>query len=191
MLTMENGCPLCLSCADLDHLVFLARGDTALTRRARKHSTLSAVVKRRSRARKQYERQGVLVEESALIRAEEECVLDAASREQARRRAAARRDELDKIYIDQFAERVVELFPHCPPAEAGDIARHACRKYSGRIGRTTAAKVLDAKAVELAVRAHVRHTHTKYDHLLATGTPREDARREVLRQVTAHMAQWS
>jgi hypothetical protein len=32
---------LCLSCADLDRLVFLPAGDVALTRRARKHSTLS------------------------------------------------------------------------------------------------------------------------------------------------------
>ncbi len=35
---------LCLSCADLDHLLFLPSGNVALTRRARKHSTLSAVV---------------------------------------------------------------------------------------------------------------------------------------------------
>jgi hypothetical protein len=41
---------LCLACADLDQLVFLPRGDPALTRRARKHSTLSAVVVKWSRA---------------------------------------------------------------------------------------------------------------------------------------------
>ena len=41
---------LCLACADLDHLVFLPAGDTALTRRAGKHSALSAVVLRWSRA---------------------------------------------------------------------------------------------------------------------------------------------
>jgi len=35
---------LCLTCADLDRLVFLPSGDVALTRRARKHSRLSAVV---------------------------------------------------------------------------------------------------------------------------------------------------
>lgn len=68
-LFMEGKRPLCLTCADLEHLVFLARGDTALTRRARKHSKLSAVVVRFSRARKRYERQGVLVEESALQQA--------------------------------------------------------------------------------------------------------------------------
>ena len=36
MLRMEKDKPLCLECADLDHLVFLPRGDTALTRRSRK-----------------------------------------------------------------------------------------------------------------------------------------------------------
>ena len=51
-LFMEGARALCLACADLDHLVFLPRGDTALTRRARKHSSLSAVVVRFSRARK-------------------------------------------------------------------------------------------------------------------------------------------
>src|SRR5438094_7354806 len=34
---------LCLACADLDQLVFLPSGDAALTRRAKKHSVLSAV----------------------------------------------------------------------------------------------------------------------------------------------------
>jgi hypothetical protein len=44
LLFMEKERPLCLSCADLDHLVYLSRGDAALTHRAKKHSTLSAVV---------------------------------------------------------------------------------------------------------------------------------------------------
>lgn len=65
---------LCLSCADLDHLVFLPSGDAALTRRSAKYSTLSAVVLKWSRTRKRYERQGLLVEESALQRAEQECL---------------------------------------------------------------------------------------------------------------------
>ena len=43
---------LCLACADLDHLVFLPAGDTALTRRTRKYSTLTAVVVEWSRARR-------------------------------------------------------------------------------------------------------------------------------------------
>lgn len=56
-LRMEKAKPLCLECADLDHLVFLPRGDVALTRRSRKCSVLSAVVVRFSRSRKRYERQ--------------------------------------------------------------------------------------------------------------------------------------
>ena len=72
-LFMEGERPLCLTCADLDHLVYLHRGNTALTRRARRHSTLSAVVLRFSSARKRYERQGVLVEEAALEHAEQQC----------------------------------------------------------------------------------------------------------------------
>ena len=49
LLRMDDAGPLCLSCADLDHLVFLPSGDTALTRRAAKASNLSAVVVRWSR----------------------------------------------------------------------------------------------------------------------------------------------
>ena len=79
-LFLEQGKPLCLACADLDHLVFLPAGNTALTRRARKHSPLSAVVVRFSRSRKRYERQGILVTEVALDQAEEECAADRADR---------------------------------------------------------------------------------------------------------------
>jgi len=87
-LFMEGGQPLCLACADLDHLVYLPRGDAALTRRARKHSALAAVVVRFSRARKRYERQGLLVEDSALAKAEEERLSDEALRARRREREA-------------------------------------------------------------------------------------------------------
>lgn len=65
---MEDTGPLCLTCAEMDHLVFLPRGDPALTRRAKTASRLSAVVVRFSKSRKRYERQGILVEEAALER---------------------------------------------------------------------------------------------------------------------------
>src|SRR5208282_5683206 len=55
LLTMDDAGPLCMTCADLDHLVFLGAGDAALTRRAKKASVLSAVVVRWSRSRKRYE----------------------------------------------------------------------------------------------------------------------------------------
>src|SRR5215470_2971111 len=88
-LAGEKGA-LCLACADLDHLVFLPSGEMALTRRARKHSTLAAVVLKWSRARKRYERQGLLVEEQALQQAEEECLADDEARARRREREAER-----------------------------------------------------------------------------------------------------
>jgi hypothetical protein len=85
-LVGERGA-LCLSCADLDELVFLPSGDAALTRRAREHSTLWAVVLKWSRARKRYERQGLLVEEPALAQAEQECLADTDARARRRQRS--------------------------------------------------------------------------------------------------------
>lgn len=169
-ITLQEGKgALCLSCADLDHLVYLPAGDTAVTRRARKHSRLSAVVLKWSQARKRYERQGLLVEEKALEQAEQECAADQEARKAARARAAARRAELDEQYVAAFARRIRELFPGCPAGREAEIAAHACRKYTGRVGRSAAAKALDANAVELAVIAHIRHTETRYDDLLLEG----------------------
>ena len=186
----DQGRALCLSCADLDHLVFLPAGDTALTRRTRKHSGLSAVVLKWSRTRKRYERQGLLVEEGALEQAEQECTEDAATREARRARASERRAELDDAYIVQFAARVRELYPHCPRGREKQIAEHACRKYSGRVGRSAAAKALDEKAVRLAVVAHIRHTATAYDALLVRGWARQEARARVNDQVSTVLGQW-
>src|SRR5690242_9550967 len=81
---------LCLTCADLDHLIFLVSGNAALTRRARNYSALSAIVLKWSRARNRYERQGVLVEESALVRAEAQCLADGDARARRREREAER-----------------------------------------------------------------------------------------------------
>lgn len=181
---------LCLSCADLDHLVFLPRGDAALTRRARKHSTLAAVVLRWSRSRKQYEHQGLLVEDEALAQAETECLKDADARARRREREEERRAELDAGFVAQFAARIRQLYAGCPPGRPEQIAAHACRKYSGRVGRSAAAKRLDEEAVRLAVVAHVRHSETRYDALLARGVERRDARDRVRGDVDRVLSVW-
>ena len=188
-LKKEKGA-LCLSCADLDHLVFLPSGDAALTRRARKHSTLSAVVLKWSKARKRYERQGLLVEEPALRQAETECLADEDVRAQRRIREADRRAELDLAYIKRFAQAVRQLYPKCPPKTAQSIAEHACAKYSGRVGRSAAAKALDENAVRLAVVARVRHVETPYDRLLMSGWDRVEARLCVEDTVRSVLAKW-
>lgn len=185
-----EGRALCLSCGDLDHLEFLPAGDTALTRRAKKYSKLSAVVLRWRGARKRYERQGLLVEKEALEKAESECLEDAQVRERKRARAEERRQETDLAFIKQFAESVRALYPHCPPGREQPIAEHACLKYSGRVGRSAAAKALDETAVRLAVTAHVRHRETDYDALLATGKGRAVCRDEVAGDVKRVLASW-
>jgi len=180
----------CLTCADLDHLVFLPSGDAALTRRSRKYSRLSAVVVKWSRARKRYERQGLLVENEALEHAEKECAGDEDARKLARAKAAARRAELDLEYIRNFAARVREIFPFCPVSRENIIAEHACRKYSGRVGRSAAAKALDEEAVRLAVTAHVRHAETNYDALLLKGIERREARARIYSEVSRILDRW-
>lgn len=65
-MIMHDDAPHCLRCAGLDRLVYLPAGDSVLTRRARKASNQCAVVVKFSRARKRYERQGILVDPEAL-----------------------------------------------------------------------------------------------------------------------------
>jgi hypothetical protein len=190
-LLMEKGQPLCLTCADLDHLIFLPAGDTALSRRARKHSPLSAVVVRFSRGRKRYERQGLLVSKAVLAQAEQECAADAPERAVARAHAAVAREEEDHQFVAAFTEAIVRLYPLCPPAEARRIAAHAGLRSSGRVGRSAAGRALDPQAVGLAVMAHIRHEHTNYDQLLMRGTERLDARALVREEIDRLLAHWA
>jgi hypothetical protein len=190
LLRVENNQPLCLGCADLDHLDYLPSGNTALTRRARKYSKLHAVALEWSRTRKRYERQGVLVEPDALHHAEEECLADADLRARRQLRASARRDEADQAYIQQFAAAITTTFPGCPEDEAHQIAGRACQRASGRVGRTAAAKALDPQAIRAAVVAHVRHTHTEYGRLLDALADRALARERVHDQVDAVLTRW-
>jgi len=180
----------CLNCADLDHLVFLPSGDATLTRRSRKHSRLAVVVVKWSRARKRYERQGLLVENEAIEQAEKECTADARQRELRRAQATVRRAELDEEYLVAFADRVRELFPNCPAGREKVIAEHACRKYSGRVGRSPAAKELDESSVQLAVCAHIRHQETGYDELLLQGVDRIAAREQVRSRIAGVLQRW-
>lgn len=190
LLIMERPGPLCLRCADMDHLVFLPAGESALTRRAKKASGLSAVVVRFSRARKRYERQGILVEEPALELAETACLADEEARTRRRSRDQARREADDLEVQARMADEIMRLFPSCPAERAQAIARHAAARGSGRVGRTTAARDLDPHVVELAVAASVRHHDTRYDELLMAGEPRDDARAQVRPDVIRILDRW-
>jgi hypothetical protein len=189
-LFMEADRPLCLCCADLDHLTYLPRGDAALTRRARKYSPLSAVVVRFSRSRGRYERQGILIAEAALERAEEECLADSEQRSHRRERDALRRAEYDVNLVVQMTGAILKLFPSCPSIEARTIAEHTARRHSGRVGRTSAGQSLAEEALTLAVVAYVRHRHTRYDELLTSGNSRADARGSIREDLDRVLETW-
>ena len=114
LLIMEGPGPLCLSCAEMDHLLYLPSGDAALTRRAKNASGLSAVVVRFSRSRHRYERQGILVEEGALEQAERECLADEEARARRRMREEERRAAQDLVFQAALAVELTRQFPGCP-----------------------------------------------------------------------------
>ncbi len=132
LMFLEDAGPLCLDCADLGHLVFLPSGDAALTRRAKRASRLSAVVVRWSRARKRYERQGILVEAEALERAENECLADAEVRARRRERDEARRANEDLRLQAEFGAAIRTLFPNCRRIGRPGRLAGGARPLSGR-----------------------------------------------------------
>jgi len=189
-LHLEKDKALCLSCADLDYLEYLPSGDSALTRRSTKHSRIHAKVLKWSQTRKRYERQGILVETKAVEQAMGECESDAQIRELRREREKTTREEKDQKFIGGYASHIRKFFPNCPASREFKIADHACQKYSGRVGRSAAAKEFDVQAITLAVQAHIRHEYTNYDDLLMSAWERFEARDSVRSQVDGILRQW-
>jgi len=149
-----------------------------------------AVLVRFSRSRGRYERQGILVERAALEKAERECVEDADERAAARVRGAEYRREQDRKLVVQMVKQIASLFPGCPPVEAAAIAEHTAVRGSGRVGRSQAGRNLGERALTLAVAAAVRHNHTEYDTLLASGVDRAAARERITGEVEEILAAW-
>jgi hypothetical protein len=179
-----------MSCSDMERLVFLASGDAALTRRGKANSRLSAVVVRFSGSRGRYERQGILVEEDALERAEKEYLADDEARAGGRERDLTRRAGEDLELQARMADEIVRLFPGCPADRALRIARHPAVRGSGRVGRSAAGRALEPDAIELAVAAAIRHQDTRYDELLMSGLERGQAGAEVRGEVASVLDGW-
>jgi len=191
LLLMEDEQPLCMECADMDHLEFLPRGNAALTRRAKKKSPLAAVAVEFSRSRKRYERQGILVTRQAIEEAEDECIADADERAARRDKRRVRVVAEDREFTKQVTAAIMEQYPKCPREDATAIAEHTTRRGSGRVGRSAAAKALNPDAIRLAVRAHVRHAHTNYDSLLMQGVTRGEARAAIHGAVEEVISEWA
>ncbi|MEV6632179.1 DUF2293 domain-containing protein [Actinoplanes sp. NPDC051470] len=190
MLMMEDDGPICLTCADLDHLVFLPAGDAALTRRAEQASRLSAVVVRFNKSRRRNERQGLLVEQAAVEQAEQQCLSDEDARARRRERDRERREVADESFQHDLAEHIGRLFPGCPPPRALAISRHTGTRGSGRVGRSAAGRALDPDAVTRAVVASVRHEDTAYDEMLMAGVPRDEARERIRSDIDRVLEAW-
>ena len=170
--------------------MFLAAGDAALTRRAKKASRLSAVVVQWNRSRKRYQRQGLLVEEPALEQAEQQCLADEDARLRRRERDRDRRAASDVELRARMTDEIVRLFPGCPADRAEAIAGHTSLRGSGRVGRSAAGRSLDEKAITRAVVASVRHEDADYDSLMS-GVPRDVAREQIKPAIERVLTAWA
>ncbi|WP_160114343.1 MULTISPECIES: DUF2293 domain-containing protein [Aquimarina] len=180
----------CFSCSPFGGYVLLPPGDAAMTRRSKKHSTLCAVVWAWNQRRKRYERQGQLVEEIAIEKAKIECQNDQNIRAEKNRKAAIVREQQDREYIIKFAIAIRRRYPNCPVKREFEIAKHACQKYSGRVGRTANAKEFDVKMIDLAVEAHIRHTETNYDDQFGQGKRKKEIRTDIRSDIDQILRRW-
>lgn len=117
--------------------------------------------------------------------------------EEVKRQRRERKQQRDAA---RFVEAILERFPLIPKEEANEIAEHTCTIGSGRVGRSGVVTVYEA--VELAVRAHVRHNHTDYESILYDSSEgymsfeerqeiRRDARKQVAEKIDEVVESWS
>lgn len=187
----ENGKGICFSCSPYKDLTFLPPGDAALTRRSKKYSKISSIVQQWNQRRRRYERKGQFVEIEALSIAKAECLEDKDLRAEKNRRAAIKREIDDKEYIEEFSKEIRNQYPNLPKNREVKIAEHACEKYSGRVGRSAAAKKFDKDMIERAVIAHIRHQETNYDDQFGKGRRKREIRQDIQPAIISILKKWS
>ncbi|KAJ4293547.1 hypothetical protein N0V90_008830 [Kalmusia sp. IMI 367209] len=97
-------------------------------------------------------------------------------------------EKRDSALIRAAAAEVNAQFPTIPEHDREKILKHGFEKHSGRVGRT--GQVPLPRKVLLAVIAHIRHKHTKYDQLLAGGVDKDAARKVIQKQLRVTLKQW-
>ena len=102
------------------------------------------------------------------------------------RRAAT--DKRDAALITTVTAELEEQFPEMPEKERVLVLQHGFKKHSGRVGRTGTIPL--PRKVLLAVIAHVRHRHTKYDSMLAHGVGKVIARKAVNKKIEGMVRDW-
>jgi len=180
----------CFKCSSFRHYSLLPSGNAAMTRRSKNHSARCGVVQEWNLRRKRYERKGQYVEPNAIVLAKAECEADQIKRDSKNAKAAIVRGIKDKVYVIDFSKAIRKRYPNCPLNREIEIAEHACEKYSGRVGRTASAKKFDAKMIDLAVEAHIRHTETNYENEFGKGKRKKEIRFNLKFEIKAKMSQW-
>ncbi len=180
----------CFNCSAFVSYTFLPTGDAALTRRSKKYSTRCGILMVWNPRRKRFERKGQYVEQAAIDQAKMECLADQDIRQVKNKKAAIKRAEADKIYIQNFALAIRKRYPSCPIKREFEIAGHACEKHSGRVGRTANAKQFDNHMIDLAVEAHIRHKETNYDQQFGSGKRKREIRSNVKFDIQRIMVKW-
>jgi hypothetical protein len=186
----ENYRGTCFKCSPFVSYTLLPPGDAAMTRRSKKYSELCGVVQFWNQKRKRYERKGQFVTQSAILQARTECEADQLQRAAKNEKAALVREVKDKEYISDFAKAIRQRYPNCPSKREMLIAKHACEKHSGRVGRTAAAKEFNDTMIDLAVEAHIRHTETSYDKEFGKGKLKKEIRSELKTDIRQIMMKW-
>lgn len=180
----------CFSCSPFVGYILLPPGDAALTRRSKKNSARCGVVFEWNARQKRFERKGQYVEAKAIQSAKIECAADEKVRAIKNIKAAAIRELEDKIYITEFGKAIRKRYTNCPKLREYEIARHACEKYSGRVGRTAHAKQFDPQMIDLAVEAHIRHTETNYDDQFGMGKGKKEIRSDLKGAIKRILISW-
>lgn len=180
----------CLKCSTFRSFSFLPSGDAAMTRRSKKHSSRCGIVQQWNPRRKRYERKGQFIELSSIALAKQECDADKEKRAISNIKAATKREIDDKIYIVEFSKAIKNRYPNCPTNRDVEIAKHACLKHSGRVGRTANAKQFDTKMIDLAVEAHIRHAETNYDNQFGKGIGKREIRSNLKYDILKIMGSW-
>lgn len=186
----ENHRGTCFTCSPFVKTTFLEPGNAALTRRSKKHSSVCGILFQWNKRRRRFERKGQYVEAKAIELAQKECEADAQKRAVSNEKAAIKRAAEDKIYITEFSKAIRKLYPSCPKNREVAIAKHACEKYSGRVGRSANAKQFDKAMIDLAVEAHIRHKETNYDSQFNKGITKRNIRSNVKQDIIKILQKW-
>jgi hypothetical protein len=120
------------------------------------------------------------------VRAEAERTAEA--RAAKREQGAAARGRKEARNLEAALAELKTMLPGIPAPEAEEVIGRAFEVSSGRVGRSRSIELQEK--LELAVRAHIRHRHTKYDHLLAARWEQDEARGAVRDRADAVYDRW-